>query len=841
MATDVPPNYIGGNTDGTDYVGDIVNNVSGSYYEIVGGNQRSNAATGNVEGNITLNLDNIDVSYSNGFICGGNLLNYLDKPYDHKETMGYVSGKVTINFNSGTLSAGQGLYGGNAGGIPYQTNNWVGSVEMNLNGGNVIGPDAYVAGSGSAYANVKGDVVINLNAGEISEIIGVNGGGKVGGKVLINAPGGTVGTIYAGGQGASSVVLGSTNIVLGGNVNVTGDVYGGGWYGNDLIKSQIKNGTNITISGNASVGGTIYGGGVNDGTKITGSKVLNIGTADNAYEGTKALKVANFDRINIAKGTTASVENLEYNLTGKVDGSRTYVKEGANFTVEGDIVNNLNNVENSASFTAGLTSVKVDQVSGGSAIVKGTVRTVIDGENTKLHYFYAGNGGNQKGVDPHFRAMQESRVGAVDLTVNNGSIDMIVGNGAMLSDVDGNIDIKINGGSIGGIYALGSNGIVGGDVNITVNGGTLLGDSAGEYNIAIATGGANNGDSEKSASKIAGSTNVVIGGDAKIYADVYGGGWGGFSTAKQGGLIEGGTNITIVENAYISGGIYGGGIAGATEIGGTKTLNIGTADISYNGASTLNVADFQKINVVNGSAEFASFTQAAEGTLVSISDKGKLVMSLNSTSQLSNTSFENAGELVFKRGALSDSDTVALKSYTGAGSVSAYGGTFANGVFTAGNSANFESAAITVGTGASDVQSVKLGDKLSLDFNVEGLGEAALTLNEIKASTDLSGIDGDVLAAFDVDLTDNGNDYSVVFSAYVGEIEDIAKLAAWHKGSDGVWTKLDTTIDYVDGVASILIDGFSSYAFTQEVPEPATCAAILGAIALALAAYRRRK
>ena len=152
MATDVPPNYIGGNTDGTDYVGDIVNNVSGSYYEIVGGNQRSNAATGNVEGNITLNLDNIDVSYSNGFICGGNLLNYLDKPYDHKETMGYVSGKVTINFNSGILSAGQGLYGGNAGGIPYQTNNWVGSVEMNLNGGNVIGPDAYVAGSGSAYA-----------------------------------------------------------------------------------------------------------------------------------------------------------------------------------------------------------------------------------------------------------------------------------------------------------------------------------------------------------------------------------------------------------------------------------------------------------------------------------------------------------------------------------------------------------------------------------------------------------------------------------------------------------------------------------------------------------------
>ena len=1144
FATDDLPNFVGGNTDGSDHNSSITSNVSGSYFTIAGGNQNANAHTGNVNGDITLNLDNIDVSYKNGFICGGNLLNYLDNPADNPDTMGYVSGKVTVNFNSGTLSASQGLYGGNAGGIKSQNNNYVGSVEMNLNGGSVIGNNgAYVAGSGAAYCNVEGDVVINMNAGEINEIIGVNGAGKVGGKVVINAKGGKLGKLYAGGQGVSSVIDGGTNILLGGDVAVSGDVYAGGWY-NDRAdnRSTIKNGTKITLTDNATVAGTINGGGVNGTTIVEGKKVLNLGTVDAAYKGTSALKIADFDTINVAKGTTASVEKIEQNLTGAVAGSRTFVNEGANFTVEGDIVNTLENATNNGSFVAGLTSVEGDLQSGGSAIVKGTVKTVINGADTKLKYFYGGNGGNQKGSDPNFRAIMDSSVGAVDVTVNDGSIDMIVGNGAMLSDVNGNVGITVNGGTIGGIYGAGSNGLIGGDVNITVNGGTFKGDQSGAYTIAIAAGGANNANDSIDVSTISGSTNVVIGGDAKLNGDVFGGGWGGYTGKKQGGVIEGGTNITLKDNATILGTIYGGGIAGNTVIKGKKTLNIGTADTAYNGgtlkvrdfdtinvangttasvekieqnltgavagsrtfvneganftvegdvvnvinngtnhdsfvagltsscgdsqsggsaivkgtvrtiidgadtsidkfyggnggnqksgsytvvdaegneitktgtvplmkstvdgvditvnngkingfilasgamysdvvgdvnvvvnngtigdieggscggniggnvniavnggtvssiaaggcassippyksttgivggstnvvlggdakvlgdvygggwsdgeawrdtvkgdttitlkdnatvggtlyggsmggtgtikgsknlnigtadaayngASALKVADFQKIGIVNGSAEFASYTQAAEGTLITVFEKGKLAMSLNSESQFSNTSLENAGEVAFKRGRLADNASVTLKNYSGSGKVSAFGGTFADGVFTAGESAAFDSSPITVGTGANDVQSVKFSDKLSLDFDVSGLDEAALSVNEIKASTDLDGIEGDVLAAFDVNLTDNSNDYTVVFSAYVGSVEDASKLLAWHKDVDGDWTKLDTLIDYADEIASITVDSLGSYAFSQ-VPEPATYAAIFGALALAFAAYRRRK
>ena len=332
-----------------------------------------------------------------------------------------------------------------------------------------------------------------MNAGEINEIIGVNGAGKVGGKVVINAKGGKLGKLYAGGQGVPSVIDGGTNILLGGDVAVSGDVYAGGWYNDrEGNRSTIKTGTKITLTDNATVAGTINGGGVNGTTIVEGKKVLNLGTVDAAYKGTSALKIADFDTINVAKGTTASVEKIEQNLTGAVAGSRTFVNEGANFTVEGDIVNTLENATNNGSFVAGLTSVKGDLQSGGSAIVKGTVKTVINGADTKLKYFYGGNGGNQKGSDPNFRAIMDSRVGAVDVTVNDGSIDMIVGNGAMLSDVNGNVGITVNGGTIGGIYGAGSNGLIGGDVNITVNGGTFKGDQSGAYTIAIAAGGANN-------------------------------------------------------------------------------------------------------------------------------------------------------------------------------------------------------------------------------------------------------------------------------------------------------------------------------------------------------------
>ncbi len=404
------------------------------------------------------------------------------------------------------------------------------------------------------------------------------------------------------------------------------------------------------------------------------------------------------------------------------------------------------------------------------------------------------------------------------------------------STVYGNTNVEVNGGSVsnvyGGMYVNEANGyggacgVVKGDTNVVVSGGDVSNVFGGGM-VERATGAEN----LSLSSTVEGNSNVVI--SSFVSGDVYGGGNGADS------VVKGNSNITLTGNASIGGTLYGGGANGGV-VEGTKSLNIGASESAYNGSGSLNVSGFNKINVANGKVEFASYTQAADGTLITISKSGSLAASVNAASQFSETSIENSGELVLKRGSLADNTSASLKSYTGNGSVKAFGGTFANGTFTAGKSESFVSSAITVGTGANDVQSVKFSDKLSLDFDVAGLSDAALTVNSIKASSDLGGIQGDVLAAFDIDLSDNGNEYSVVFSAYIGAIEDASKLVAWHKGADGIWTKLDTAIDYADEIASITVDGFSSYAFSQ-VPEPATYAAIFGALALAFAAYRKRK
>lgn len=747
-----------------------------------------------------------------------------------------VNGNVQINVSGGTVKNIRGGINTNQPGDAATVQSKMvlnGNVEININGNAKITQDdgESILAVGGSYGSVNGNTTVNISDNATVGGIIAMGGSRNDAAVkstFLNIGGGTLnGDVYAGALKAATV-LGDTNTTISGGT-LNGDIYGGGSRADTIVKGN----SNITLSGSvAKINGTIYGGG-KDGGIVEGSKNLFVGTAESAYVGTGALKVSDFDKINVAKGTNAVIESLSFSQTGVVAGG-VKIADGGSLVVNGDVVRNYNNVTNVAgsdSLVAGL--------DGGDAIVKGTVRTVIDGADTNIKKFYGGNGGNQKTGEYVYNGEVKtgpvpkgtSTVGAVDITVNNGTIsDFILASGAMHSDVAGNVDVKINGGNISEITggACGAN--VGGDVNIVVNGGKIG---------KIEAGSCGSGENIREDGIVGGSTNVILGGNSVITGDVYGGGWS--DGEKWRDTVKGSTNITLKDSVSVGGNLYGGSMGGTGTIVGSKNLFVGTTESAYLGSSALKVADFQKIDIVNGSANFASFTQALEGTLVSISDKGKLSMSLNSASQLSDTSFENAGELVFKRGLLSDSDSVALKSYTGSGNVSAYGGTFADGVFTAGKSAAFDSSAITVGTGVNDVQSVKLADKLVLDFNVAGLGEAAITVNEVRESTDTTGIDGKVLAAFDVNVSDNDNNYTVVFSAYVGALEDAGVLTAWHKGADGVWTRLDTAIDYANEIASITVDGFSSYAFAAAVPEPATMAAILGAVALSFAVFRRRK
>jgi len=312
---------------------------------------------------------------------------------------------------------------------------------------------------------------------------------------------------------------------------------------------------------------------------------------------------------------------------------------------------------------------------------------------------------------------------------------------------------------------------------------------------------------------------------------------GGFLYLKSNALTAT-ANFNISENATMT---IGNGTVGYDSIASEN----GTATINKTGAGSL---------VVNSSMEYFTGTlNVNAGTMdannglgakaVNIASGATLNVGLTSTS-LTSATVVNDGILGLKRGTLADGDTLTISSYSGEGTVNAFGGSFANGVFTAGKSAEFTNNVITVGSAENDVQTVSFvgadNNKLVLDFNVSG--KETMTVNNITEVSEAENIVGDFITGFSVDATYNG-DLSVVLSAYVGDISNPANLVAWHK-ADGssIWTKLDGEVEYdaSTGFASIFVEGFSSYAFSQ-VPEPSTYALIFGALALSLAMYRRRR
>lgn len=410
---------------------------------------------------------------------------------------------------------------------------------------------------------------------------------------------------------------------------------------------------------------------------------------------------------------------------------------------------------------------------------------------------------------------------------------------ASISNVYGNSNVEISGGEVdnvfGGMYvneAFGygsAKGALMGDANITVSGGKVANIYGGGMTERV-TGG----ESLSVSTSVNGNANITVSG-AAVSGDIYGGGYGSDS------VVKGGATVTLNGAASVLGTVYGGGANGAT-VEGAKTLNIGSSDSAFSGGA-LKVADFSHINVNNGSAEFLEYAQASAGTLINISQNAALSIALGpDASQLSATTVSNGGSLSFKRGALADGASAAFAGYSGAGAVESFGGIFSEGVFTAGKSADISSGAVTVGTGDSDVSSVKFSPgenkSLSLDFNIAGMGEREVVVNSISEASDISGIDGYVKAAYSIDA-DYDSRLSVVFSAYIGDVE-AANLLAWHREDGGQWELYDVEIEYKDGIASFIVPGFSSYAISQ-IPEPAAFAALPGIIlAIMIIAVRKR-
>lgn len=296
-------------------------------------------------------------------------------------------------------------------------------------------------------------------------------------------------------------------------------------------------------------------------------------------------------------------------------------------------------------------------------------------------------------------------------------------------------------------------------------------------------------------------------------------------------------SLNVADGAILTIGTAGGASDSIAGVESATLSKLGAGSLNVNGS----MADFKGSLIVSAGAMNANNGLGAGS--VSISAGATLGVVLGNGA-LESSTISNDGVLTLKRGGLADSAEAVVAGYTGSGVVNAFGGVFANGTFTAGKSQAFSGSAKVGSDLQNDIQSVSFADggkKLNLDFDVSKMGDKKLEITSIAAVSDKGNIEGDFLGGFAVSVDDSASaEFGVVFSAYVGLVEDLEKLVAWHKssGSD-VWEKLETEITYEDGYASIIVDGFSSYAFST-IPEPATVAAIFGIFALGLAAYRKR-
>lgn len=695
--------------------------------------------------------------------------------------------------------------------------------------------------SGGSSIRIESQLADSVNfsgsTGGILELAGIDGAQKKNITVYSTSNTTTSGSVF---------MYGNTPII-GQNSNDGGTLGANGGYiyfgGNNEYSATEKishtfDSTTVSgnTAGNVAIGGSGEGSSMEDGADIVvdGVKMYSLtgGGADGAsVKGDISLTVKSGEVENLVGGgrggvhvgnTSITVENGSVSniyggdqFGGKVEGDiNISVKGGKVGTIYGS--NYSSNTPNAEIFNGVSGDVTID-ISGGEVNhIRGGINSNNAGDVAIAKQKMVLNG------DVVINVGGDAHIGAYDG-------ESILATGGSYASVNGTTTVNVSDNAVvdgiiaGGASRTDESGVK--SSNINISGGTLNGD--------VYAGGLKY-------SSVSGNTAVNISG-GEINADVYGGGAVGTS-------VKGNSTISLTgSTAVINGTLYGGGLNGGT-VEGVKTLNLGTSEQAYNGTSALKVADFDKINVSAGSsAELFEYAQSDSRTAINIASNSSLSIVLGSAAdQLSKTGVANDGTFSLKRGSLADDVSVALSSYTGAGAVNAFGGTFSNGVFTAGKTAIISQAIseVTVGTGDDDVASVRYmsgeNTTLRLDFNVANMGEKEILINSISETADTAGISGEVKAAYLIDAEyDQSGEWTVVFSAYVGDVE-LSNLMAWHKSEGGVWDIYDTDIEYNDGFASFTVDSLGSYAISQ-VPEPAAIAALLGAVALAFAAYRRKR
>lgn len=220
----------------------------------------------------------LSVSYS-----WGGKISYLD------ETVYTIGGKQKIST----------FYGGSSSTNPTSIVTINGDLKINIQEEATI--SNFFGGSVNQRDQQTGNREINVRGGTISNLYGGGKQGILNGDIEINATSGKIGNLYGGGEAYMATVYGDIKLNLS-NVNITGNVYGGGKYAsviqgytgtltlnsdNERVLTEKQradntSGGNVSINmANSTIGGSIYGSGqgmVNSVTKLVNYSSISYGT-----------------------------------------------------------------------------------------------------------------------------------------------------------------------------------------------------------------------------------------------------------------------------------------------------------------------------------------------------------------------------------------------------------------------------------------------------------------------------------------------------------------------------------------------------------------------------------
>lgn len=300
------------------------------------------------------------------------------------------------------------------------------------------------------------------------------------------------------------------------------------------------------------------------------------------------------------------------------------------------------------------------------------------------------------------------------------------------------------------------------------------------------------------------------------------------------------------------------------DIANGATLTIGDGRQGYDSIASNNAgAAISKSGAgaltVNGSMEyFKGSLSVNEGTLnannklgassISIAEGASLGLKIAGDNALSgeNLALSNKGTIILTAAAgLSAGDySISSSAISDYGATKTYGGNLVNGSFVveAAKEISLDTVGESVSVSSNGRAVLSDGSALvEMAFNSE-----SATINSAKTATqsliDLLGSDFEAISAYDFDVAiDSGG--TVVLSFLVANSSlSLEDFTIYQRSEGGEWTEASgvENLAYDGEYLSFMVSDLQGYGYAA-VPEPATCAAILGAIAMALALYRKRK